>query len=204
MKIKRILLLALATLLMIPYGTVSTASSAKYDIGKTIEAKTFLKTPEEIDEEFEKETDKIIQELSRKEQEISPNSRAQYVNEIVATNTKWTGYYKAGGQQLGPVSFPGFGGTIYWQPSSGPTVSGSISVSGKIVGFSLGIGSRKNEGVSGYGAHVPSYGSWYLYVNRKVEGRKINIYRIENGRKTLYHTQYSTIPAGVSLDVRQP
>lgn len=203
MRTRKIMLFILVTILFIPITNVSAMQN------KDVYSKTFLKSQEEIDKEFEQELKDYIHNLENKDtlsdylnNKIKPLDRSRYVTELVGSNKKWFGPYKAAGQP-GPVSFPSFGGSIYWESGRGPDVGVGITVSGEYVGFTINIGSRVEDKVTGYSANVPNYGSWYLYVEREMEVRKYNVYKISNGRKTYYTSTTSIIPGGVRLTVKQ-
>lgn len=204
MKTKKLLLLILVAVLFIPKMNVSAIQE------KDIYSKTILKSQENIEKDFEQQLNYYINDLKNQNlslnfpnNEIRPLDRSKYVTELVGSTRQWFGPYKAGGQNYGPVSFPSYGGSIYWEAGSGPNVSAGVTINGQYVSFTLNIGSRTTDRVTGYSVNVPNYGSWYLYVERQMEVRKYNIYKIANGRKTYYTSTTSTTPIGVRLSIRQ-
>ncbi|WP_455089518.1 hypothetical protein [Peptoanaerobacter stomatis] len=206
MKTKKIMLILLITALFVSSINVYALDTIERN---NIYVKTILKSQEEIDKEFEQQMEDYINNLESKissnylNNEMKPQDHSRYVTEFVGSTRRWFGPYRAGGQNYGPVSFPTYGGMIYWEEGSGPDVGVGVTIAGKHIGFTINVGSRKMDGVKGYSVNVPSYGSWYLYVNMQVEVRRYDVYKISNGRKTYYTTVSQKAYTGLQLPIKQ-
>lgn len=117
-----------------------------------------LKSDEELVRTLENEENDKNSKLSR-----SASGHYEYVYR--ATGYVSTGYRKFANQPIAGVSFR-YGGNIYYKDGFSFSVPVSISVGGKYVGFSVGIGAFTQD-PNQYAVYIPGGGRRYHgYVNK--------------------------------------
>ncbi len=103
----------------------------------------------------------------------------------------------AGNQLPGGYSFPS-GGSLFYDPSSGPDVSFSLSINGEIFSSSINIGEYRPEGgsITGMSVNIPADKNYYkIWVEKTVKVTPFTSYNWDDFNKVWvkYYSSYDKV-----------